>query len=154
MYTNIPTRDLQHIIENILSHTLFDQTERHEYLKLYNVIINKNYFTHNGNFLKQKGLAMGAPSSAFLSETYLQYIEFKYIIDIITKYNILGYFRYIDDLIIYDSMNTDIHSVLNEFNQIQLQLQFATIECENNGTVRYLDLTVRRLNNTLKFSIF
>jgi hypothetical protein len=124
MYTNFPTQDLQHIITNILNHTTSDPLERHEYLKLYEVVINQNYFTHNNNFYKQKeGLAMGAPSFTFLSEIYLQYVEFNYIVDIITKYNILGYFRYVDDiLIICDSTNTDIYSVLNEFNKIQPQL--------------------------------
>ena len=92
---------------------------------------------------------MGAPALIFL-----QYIEFSYVIDIITKYSILGYFRYVDDiLIIYDSMNTDIHLVLKEFNQIQPQLQY-TIECDNNGVLNYLDLILRRSNSTLEFSLF
>jgi hypothetical protein len=97
---------------------------------------------------------MGALSSAFLSEIYLQYVESNYIVDIITKYNIQGYFRYVDDvLIIYDPTNTDICSVLNEFNNIHPQLQF-TIECETNNTLNFLDLAIHRQTHTLQFDIF
>jgi hypothetical protein len=61
---------------------------------------------------------MGVPTSAFLSEIYLQYMESNYVIHIVTKHNIFGYFQYVDAiLIIYDSTNTDILSVLNEFKQ-------------------------------------
>jgi hypothetical protein len=47
---------------------------------LINIIIEQNYFQFNNKYYKQKeGLAMGAPTSAVLSETYLQYIEHMYI---------------------------------------------------------------------------
>jgi hypothetical protein len=53
---------------------------------------------------------------------------------------------YVEDiLIIYDSLNTDILSVLNEFHKIQ-QLNF-TMECETNNTIHYLDLTIHRQSN-------
>ena len=126
----------------------------HECLKLYEIIINQDYFTQNGNFYKQiEGLAMGAPSFSFLSEIYLQYIQSNYIMDIINKYNILGYFRYVDGiLIIYGSLNIDIHSVLNEFNKIQPQIQY-TMECETNNTLHYLDFSTHRKSNTFEFRI-
>jgi hypothetical protein len=71
---------------------------------------------------------MGTPSSATLSEIFLQYIEENFIIDILINNKILGYFRYVDDtLMAYDQSVTDISSVLNEFNQIHQNLQH-TIE--------------------------
>jgi hypothetical protein len=146
--------DPEHYI-SIFGREALNVTKTNEYLKLYEVIRNQTYFTRSGNFYKQKeGLAMGAQSSAFLSEVYLQYIESNYVMDITTKYNILRYFRYVDIiLIIYDSQNTDIHSVLNEFNKIQPQLHF-TMECETNDTLNYLDLTIHRQSNSFEFSIF
>jgi hypothetical protein len=155
MYTNIPTLEVQHIIADILNHNVSDPLEKQEYLQIYETLINQNYFTHNGKFYKQKeGLAMGAPSSAFLSEVYLQYIEFNNIVDTVTKHNIQGYFRYVDDiLIVCNSLHTDIQLILNEFNKIQPQLQF-TIECEVNNTRNTLDLTIYRQNANFEFSIF
>jgi hypothetical protein len=63
------------------------------------------------------GLAMGAPSSPTFSEIYLQYIQHSTIYEILLKHDILGYFRYIDDiLIVYNTKKTDITEVLNSFN--------------------------------------
>jgi hypothetical protein len=64
------------------------------------------------------GLDMGAPSSPTFSEIYLQYIEHGTIYKILLKYNKLGCFRYVDDiLIVYDTKKTDITEVLNSFNK-------------------------------------
>jgi hypothetical protein len=53
---------------------------------LINIIIEQNYFQFNNKYYKQKeGLAMGAPTSAILSETYLQYIENTCIYKILQK---------------------------------------------------------------------
>jgi peptide methionine sulfoxide reductase MsrA len=74
------------------------------------------------------GLAMGAPSSPTFSEIHLQYKEHSTIYEILLKHNILGYFRYVDDiLIVYDTKQTDITEVLNSFNKATHPLQF-TIE--------------------------
>jgi hypothetical protein len=45
---------------------------------------------------------MGAKSSTIHSEIFLQYIEFKFVIKIISKYKVLEYFLFLDDaLIVY-----------------------------------------------------
>jgi hypothetical protein len=37
----------------------------------------------------------------------------------LVKYNIIGYFRYVDDiLIVYNNNQTDIHDMLNAFNNL------------------------------------
>jgi hypothetical protein len=52
---------------------------------------------------------MGAPTSATLAEVYIQYIEHKKLYPILKKRQIIGYFRYIDDiLIIYNQNKTNI----------------------------------------------
>jgi hypothetical protein len=73
---------------------------------------------------------MGAPTSAILSEIYLQYIEHTSMYNILTQNNIHGYFRYVDDiLLVYDVELINIHNVLKEFNTISPKLKF-TIEEE------------------------
>jgi hypothetical protein len=60
-----------------------------------------------------EGLAMGAPTSAILSEIYLQYIEHTYIYHTLQKPNITNYHRYVDDILItYDSTKTNINNTL------------------------------------------
>jgi hypothetical protein len=48
---------------------------------------------------------MGAPTSAILAETYVQHMEHMqiHVYPILIKQHIIGYFRYVDDiLVIYD----------------------------------------------------
>lgn len=75
---------------------------------------------------------MGAPTSVF-SEIFLQFIEHTVIFDILIKQHVVGYFRYVDDiLIIYDSKITDIKNVLDNFNGMHY-LQKFTLEEENDN---------------------
>jgi hypothetical protein len=46
------------------------------------------------------GLRMGAPTSAILAEAYLQHKEHKQLYPILKKYQIIGYLRYVDDILI------------------------------------------------------
>jgi predicted cupin superfamily sugar epimerase len=84
------------------------------------------YFQFNNKHYKQKeGLAMGAPTSAILSEIYLQYIEHTYIYHTLQKHNITSYHRYVDDILItYYSTKTNINNTLEEFNNINKTLKF------------------------------
>jgi hypothetical protein len=69
MYSNIPTTELRVILTNILRSIFHDNTTIQELLKLYDLIIEHNYFTHEDKIYRQnEGLAMGSPSSAILSE--------------------------------------------------------------------------------------
>jgi hypothetical protein len=155
MYTSIPILYLREIIEDSLMNNLVDTQQIQEILKIYDLITSQNYLSHVDDILHQNdGLAMGAPSSAILSEVFLQYIEEIFITDILIQNKIIGYFHYVDDtLIIYDQTITNINKVLNEFNQIYQNLQY-TMELEENGKINFLDLTISRTNQTIKFNIF
>jgi hypothetical protein len=60
---------------------------------------------------------MGAPFSPILAETYIQNIEHNIIISILQNYKILGYYRYVDDiLLVYNKQITDIKNTLKQFN--------------------------------------
>jgi hypothetical protein len=132
MYTNIPAD----IINNIITETLLKQDTHmqitREIILIISTILDQNYFIHNNQIFQQtEGLPMGAPTSAILSEIYLQYVEHSNILNILSKYHIDSYSRYVDDiLIIYNKTKTNIEEVLGEFNKIHKNLQF-TIEQEN-----------------------
>jgi hypothetical protein len=77
---------------------------------------------------QSEGLAMGAPTSSILSEFYLQHLGSTDIYDLLIDHNIVGYFRYADDiLIVYNVSKTNIDHILERFNKITPNLQF-TIE--------------------------
>lgn len=71
---------------------------------------------------------MGAPTSAILSEIYLQYTEHINIYYTLQKHKIHNYCRYVrvDNILIkYDSTKTNIHNMLKELTQ------FTTIKIHN-----------------------
>jgi hypothetical protein len=122
MYTNIPTSELKYIIKNIVdqNHNM-SNIENDELLNLLNFILEQNYFQFKNQFYKQNdGLAMGAPTSAILADTFIQYPEHTVIYQILKKHQIIDYYRYVDDiLIIYNEQHTNIQSTLDEFNIIR-----------------------------------
>jgi len=60
------------------------------------------------------------------------------------KHNIKGYFRYVDDiLLVYIDNTTNIHNVLDEFNNPTPKLKF-TLEEEQNNRISFLDITIKK----------
>ena len=131
MYTNIPTDELPVIIQNHCTRNNINMTTQTEIIHLCDIILNQNYFHFNGSYyLQNTGLAMGAPTSSIFSEIYLQYLENTILYDILIKHIIIGYFRYVDEILtVYNEEHTDIHRVLHLFNTAALTLSF-TIEKE------------------------
>jgi len=67
----MPVIRLRHVIENILNQNLIEVKQEHHLINIFGLIINQNYFCLNGALFRQKeGLAMGASSSALLSEIF------------------------------------------------------------------------------------
>lgn len=125
---------------------------KYELLTWYDVITKQNYFSNKGEIIIQnKGFIMCAPSSAILSESFLQYIEFQHLTS--AKHRTLPYFCYTDEiLIIFDSFQTYINSILTEFNHIHPKLHF-TAEVKNNSIINYLCISMHDLNMICLFSI-
>jgi hypothetical protein len=97
---------------------------------------------------------MGAHTSSFLSEIFLQYIENTEIFYILRSSRIEGYYRYVDDiLIVYNESHTDIEEVQKSFNDITSDPNF-TLEREKDGKLNFSDLTLTRKENELSFHIF
>jgi hypothetical protein len=155
MYTNIPTTKIPSIITEICNNLSILKSVRIELIKLIETVLRQNYFSFQNDIYKQTtGLAMGAPTSAILSEIYLQYIEHTLLINILNNNNILGYFRYVDDiLIVYNKKSTNIDMVLEQFNNLTTNLNF-TIEKEHNNRINFLDITIHRHPLKFEFAIY
>jgi hypothetical protein len=62
---------------------------------------------------------MGTPASAILAEVYIQYMEYKQLYPTLRKSELIGYLRYVNDiLIIYNQNKTNIDETLREFNRV------------------------------------
>ena len=96
---------------------------------------------------------MGAPTSSILSEIYLQYLENTEIFDILLKHHIIGYFRYVDDiLIVYKNGMTNIHDMLVTVNKITPTMTF-TME-EVNNSINFLDITISTDEHKISFNVY
>jgi hypothetical protein len=148
MYSNTPTLEVINITIDMANKSNI----QNEIKLLTELIIKQNYFEINSKFfLQSEGLAMGAPSSALLSEIYLQYIEHNHILDLLKKNMIISNHRYVDDiLMVYNTHHTNINITLAEFNNIHRKIQFS-IEEEYNNRINFLDLSTVRICNSLKF---
>jgi hypothetical protein len=115
-------------------------------------VLEQNYFTFQDiSYSQPIGLAMGAPSSAILSEVYLQHLEHFKIADVLIKHRAIGYFRYI--LLVYNEEFTDINEIHNTFNNLAPSIRFP-LEKETNNQINFLDLTIRNENNSLSSNIY
>jgi hypothetical protein len=85
---------------------------------------------------------MGAPTSSIFSESYVQYLESMKIFDILLQHWIVGYFRYVDNILIpFNATTTDTQGVLDRFNNISPMLSF-TLEMEKDNRINFLDISI------------
>jgi hypothetical protein len=98
-YTDIPIEKITHII-TITNNKYIDMSSTKDSMELTN-ILGQNYFQFYNKVYKQKeGLAIGAPTTAVLSEIDLQYIQHICICKILQNNHISSYYRYVDDIVI------------------------------------------------------
>jgi hypothetical protein len=96
---------------------------------------------------------MGVPTSSVLSEVFLQQVEHTHIPDLAIKHKIANYLRFVDDiLIIFDSNEANIQTILADFNTLHLNLKF-TAETEHN-TLNFLDTTIHKTQDGITISIY
>jgi hypothetical protein len=93
MYTNIPKEDIINIINNILNNNIEIQSNiQNEIIHILKTIMEQNYFQFDQKYYKQvEGLAMGAPTSATLAETFTQHTEHLYSYPILKTQKIIAY---------------------------------------------------------------
>jgi len=120
-----------------------------------NILTKQNYFQYKDlQYIQENGLAMGAPTSTIFSEIYLKYLESTKIFDILLKYHTLGYFQYVDDiLIVYKNEVMNIHEVLDSFNKITPTMTF-TMEEEVNNRINFLDITIPKVDHKILFNTY
>jgi nucleoside-specific outer membrane channel protein Tsx len=97
---------------------------------------------------------MGALTWAIIAEVFIQYLEHTRMIDILKKFQIIDYHRYVDDILIkYNTHTTNINNTLEEFNKIHPKIKF-TIEKEENNKINFLDLSITKTHNKILLAIY
>ncbi len=119
------------------------------------LVLTQNYFSfRSSTFVQKTGLAMGAATSHIFSEIFLQYLEDTSIFTILTQHKTVGYFRYVDDILIAcDSTNTDSYTVLAQFNNSAPSLTF-TMEMQKDDCINFPAVSIIKQHNSLPFKIY
>jgi hypothetical protein len=127
---------------------------KHEIMKISQIMIKQSYFHFQITLsIQEEGLAMGTAASYIFSELYLQYIEHKIIPDILLKYHIVVYFRYLDDiLVVHNKDTTNLYDVFDLLNNIMLTMKLS-IEEEKENKINFLDIIMSKENDNFYFDI-
>jgi hypothetical protein len=153
MYSNIPTGETTKILNDLCIKRNVDDKTRKEIVKITQTIVNQYNFRFQDIYQQNEGMVMGSPASSILSEVYTQHMEGTTIPMILSKHNIKGYYRYVDDvLIVYTDNTTNTHTVLDEYNSISPKLDF-TLE-EQNDKINFLEFTIVKTHKGLSFDIY
>ena len=148
MYSNAQTGELISINKLISSQQNTGDKLTEELISMTHTIMKQNYFQFHNKF------AMGTPTSSVLSEIYLQFMENKELYTILMQNNILGYFRYVDDIpIVHNDSNTDVDKLLDFFNNAIPMMTFS-IEKELYNNINFLDITVHNSVENVSFSMY
>ncbi|XP_062711982.1 uncharacterized protein LOC134289701 [Aedes albopictus] len=117
------------------------------FLEMTEFCINCSYFQFKGQSYQQVfGTAMGNPLSPIIADLVMETL-----LDSVTKkikFPIPVIKKYVDDLMLAIPKG-EIETVRNEFNQYHEKIQF-TVEVEQDGKLPYLDLLVRKPDQSIK----
>ena len=157
LYTNVPVKQTIDILNNnLLTTKKLDTQKIQELILLLKTVLQQNYFTFDdGYYFQRDGLAMGSPLSGILADIYLNYYENNFFFNNNTfANNIIYYGRYVDDtFLIFNGSLRQLNNLKNVLNAINNNIQF-TMETETENEICFLDLTVIKNRDNLKFKIY
>ncbi|EJY57408.1 AAEL017571-PA [Aedes aegypti] len=150
LFTNVPVDFALESIrlrwEEIEEHTKLDEESFTEMVK---IVLDSTYFQYKGKFYKQKfGIPMGSPISPVVANIVLERIEKDALEKLCTRGIVPRFFkRYVDDCLLC-ARKEEVEAILNVFNGFHQRLQF-TVELEVEGKLKFLDMILRREDNTI-----
>ncbi|XP_017467814.1 PREDICTED: uncharacterized protein LOC108360137 [Rhagoletis zephyria] len=97
---------------------------------------------------------MGNPTSAILMEVFMQHLEEKYMTELKTSLGVKFYARYVDDIICLVTGDKE-EQILGYLNDQHTNINF-TMDKENEGKIKYLDITIKinKVTNKCEFGIY
>ena len=99
------------------------------------------------------GVAMGNPLGPTLANLFLSHHETNWLSNCPVEFKPVLYRRYIDDTFLLFRDISHIDQFLNYINSQHSSIQF-TSEIETNSMLNFLDITVSKIDDTFKTSVF
>ena len=126
---------------------------RKDMKKLLNIATSDTHFSFNNIYYQQNnGIAMESPLAPVLADIFMTHLENKLMKQLKTA-GLLWYKRYVDDTFTIIHKNTKLNDIKNILNSIHKDIQF-TSEQEQNNELPFLDVLIRRKNNSFEKSVY
>ncbi|XP_058817473.1 uncharacterized protein LOC131680779 [Topomyia yanbarensis] len=145
LYTNVPVDKVYEYVgerwNELQQHTTIPWDSFKAAMK---TVLDASFFQYDGKFYRQDhGVPMGSPLSPVVANIVMEKLE-QLTIERLKLRNIslTIYRRYVDDCFVVGN-GEEIDTVLGEFNKSHSSLVF-TLEKEQEGSMRFLDLTLSR----------
>ena len=112
----------------------------------------RSHFIFNGQYYDHiDGVAMGSPLGPVLANIFMCHFEEKWVLNNNARPSV--WFRYVDDTFtLFDNKNTATQ-FLHYLNNCHANIKF-TVEFEENNTIPFLDILIKRYNHTFSTSIY
>lgn len=157
LFPSIPRLQSLNIIEHLLKNSpKVSQSQALCLSSLLNKCMNSDFCKFNNTIYRQlDGLPMGSSLSPLVAEIFMNYFENKLFIsshNLVKK--IAFWYRYVDDTLVgWTGTMGELKDFLHFLNSLHPNINF-TMEIEKNNKINFLDLTLTRSDNNIKFNIF
>ena len=127
---------------------------RNDFKELLTLATNKSLFLFDNDYYHQKdGVAMGSPLGPTLANAFLCYYEEQWLRDCPVEFAPLYYKRYVDDIFVLFRSPDHVVHFQNYMNSKHASMSF-TSECENDGVMPFLDITISKENGAFTTSVY
>lgn len=125
---------------------------KEDFIRLIRLCVEFGALDFEGTEFRQiDGLAMGSPLSPVLACLFMEMLESDYFLKIVGPDT--TWLRYVDDILVILSKDTDLKSVLRELNEVHPKIQF-TCEEEDGGSIAFLDARIWNRGTRAAFSVY
>ena len=154
LFTNVPLeKTIDIILKKIYQDKLIKtKIKRADMKKLLYLCTKEGHFTFNDEvYMQTDGVMMGSPLGSLIANIFMCELE-NHLVP--TLGNVLeGWTRYVDDTFAFIEPGTT-QDVLQKLNSYDPKIQF-TFETENNRTIPFLDVLIRRTrDNQLETTVY
>ena len=147
LFTNIPLhKTINMAVDIIFANDKSIKMSKAQLKKLFLFATSQNHFLFQGQYYDQiDGVAMGSPLGPVLANLFMGVMESRWLNEY-SGPSVLFYRRFVDDIFCVFENRSHANAFLRFLNRQHPNIKF-TVEHENEGTLPFLDVLIRRTEN-------